>query len=122
MFFFLDFRPMHQYSNTDVSLAIGQVYNINMTKPIQMKISITRDTRPLPKKAKNLGKILLSTKKSWPIKEKLGVFARSIGQDFSKKSGIKSRRFFWKVLGPKKKIPFFGDRKRELWENLGKSP
>ena len=38
------------------------------------------------KKAKNLGKILLSTKKSWPIKEKLGVFARSIGQDFCCKS------------------------------------
>ncbi len=60
------------------------------------------------KKAKNLGKILLSTKKSWPIKEKLGVLARSIGQDFSKKRGIKSRRFFLESLGPKKKDSFFG--------------
>jgi hypothetical protein len=43
------------------------------------------------KKGKNLGKILLSTKKSWPtIKEKLGVFARSIGQEF-----------FCKSLGPR---------------------
>jgi hypothetical protein len=46
------------------------------------------------KKAKNLGKMLLSTKKSWPMKEKekLGVFvfARSIGQDF-----------FCKSLGPR---------------------
>ncbi len=75
--------------------------------------------------------MLLSTKKSWPIKELLGVFARSIGQvffvkvwgqDFSQKSEIKSRRFFLESLGPKnKKIPFFGDRKRKLCENLGKS-
>ncbi len=47
--YFLRLSTYTSVLNTDVSLAIGQVYNINMTKPIQMKISITRDTRPLPK-------------------------------------------------------------------------
>ena len=46
--YFLRLSTYTSVFNTDVSLAIGQVYNINMTKPIQMKISITRDTRPLP--------------------------------------------------------------------------
>ena len=49
--YFLRLSTYTSVFNTDVSLAIGQVYNINMTKPIQMKISITLDTRPLPKKA-----------------------------------------------------------------------
>jgi hypothetical protein len=55
-------------------------------------------------------KSLGQSRRNWvflPVPLAKIFFVKVWGQDFSKKSGIKSRRFFLESLGPKKKDSFF---------------